>query len=284
MKPEIETLLGAELISQEAPGVSAQLHQHISTSLGIHQHDFFELGIVRSGVGLHISPTGEFPIRRGNVFLLIPGEKHSFRDRHGMEIYCVIYSPKHLLWDLRKMQQDPNYQFFFDTQSISRFNCFLQLEEQDMLKTENLIREMEMESRHQLSGWKFAVTANFTKLLLLLSRMGMSGIAAQREPQRLLAILKYLDSHVTHSITVENLARTFGFSVRSLERFFKRTLHCSPVKYIARQRLALAAARLRENPEKSISEIAAESGFADSNYFCKCFAKAYGISPGRYRQ
>jgi len=288
MTSEIKTLLATELIPPEAPGISARLHPHISESLEIHRHDFFELGIVRSGVGVHLSPAGEFPIRRGNVFLLIPGEEHYFRDRRGMEIYCVIYHPEHLLWNWREMQQDPKYQFFFDTPSIRppdfRFHHFLQLEEPDMLKAENLIREMEMESRQQLSGWKFAVTANFMKLLLLLSRVGLARILAPREPQRLLAMLEYLDSHVDNSLTIEVLARTFGFSVRSLERFFKRTLHCSPVQYIARQRLALAAARLRAIPEESISEIAAEFGFADSNYFCKCFTKAYGVSPGRYRQ
>lgn len=288
MATEIKSLLFKELISQEAPGISAQLHQHVSASLEIHRHDFFELGIVRSGIGVHISRAGEFPIRRGNVFLLIPGEEHYFRDRRGMEIYCVIYSPELLLWDWREMQQDPNFQFFFDTKNALppdfRSHQFLQLKEEDMLKTENLIREMEIESRHQLSGWRFAVTSNFAKLLLLLSRVELARIPAQKESQRLFAVLQYLDSHVDNLLTIDSLARKFGFSVRSLERFFKRTLHCSPVKYIARQRLALAAARLREQPEESISEIAAEFGFADSNYFCKCFTKAYGISPGRYRQ
>src|SRR4029453_6637216 len=44
-----------------------------------HDHDFYGLGIVESGWGLHVSPSGSEPFRRGTVVLVPPGAGHEYR-------------------------------------------------------------------------------------------------------------------------------------------------------------------------------------------------------------
>jgi AraC-like DNA-binding protein len=45
-----------------------------------------------------------------------------------------------------------------------------------------------------------------------------------------------------------------------------------------------AAALLDETPAWSVAEVAARSGFADSNYFSRQFRRRFGVAPREFRR
>ena len=53
--------------------------------------------------------------------------------------------------------------------------------------------------------------------------------------------------------------------------------------YVLQLRLEYAAQLLVDNPEHSIAQIAADSGFGNSSYFSDRFRQHYGMSPSDYR-
>ena len=57
----------------------------------------------------------------------------------------------------------------------------------------------------------------------------------------------------------------------------------SPISYINKIRIEKAAA-LFKNSDRSITEIAMEVGFDDSNYFSRIFKKQMGMSPREYKK
>jgi AraC-like DNA-binding protein len=73
-----------------------------------------------------------------------------------------------------------------------------------------------------------------------------------------------------------------GMSESHVLRSFKQYLGCSPFQYINRLRLSAATDALIQT-DKSITEIALDLGFNDSNYFTRSFRKHSGLSPREYR-
>ena len=63
---------------------------------------------------------------------------------------------------------------------------------------------------------------------------------------------------------------------------FKRATGMPFVQYLKHYRLEKAAALLRET-DRTILEIAMETGFDNLSYFTRSFKEKYGISPGKFR-
>ena len=65
---------------------------------------------------------------------------------------------------------------------------------------------------------------------------------------------------------------------------FRSVTSETPNGYITSFRLKKAAQMLRQEPGKTIAEVAEALGFSTQNYFCRCFKSHYGLSPTQYRK
>jgi AraC-like DNA-binding protein len=86
---------------------------------------------------------------------------------------------------------------------------------------------------------------------------------------------------LTQKITVDDLARNFGISARSLYRLFRRN-NTSPQLWLQNIQLEVAREILRSN-NAHIAKIAQEVGFKDASHFTRLFKKAYGNTPISFR-
>jgi len=83
-------------------------------------------------------------------------------------------------------------------------------------------------------------------------------------------------------ITVTEIARTCGQSLRQLQRRFQSAFGITPQEFLLKTRV-LAALRLLEETSLSAAEIARACGFVDSSSFTQHFRKRIGLAPGAYR-
>lgn len=65
--------------------------------------------------------------------------------------------------------------------------------------------------------------------------------------------------------------------------FSKGSEHSKMSTYILKLRLDYAAQLLLERPDKTVVQIASDSGFSSSAYFSNCFRQHFGLSPTDYR-
>jgi AraC-like DNA-binding protein len=84
------------------------------------------------------------------------------------------------------------------------------------------------------------------------------------------------------ALTPSSLAGELGVSLRTLQGA-AADAGTTPVGYIARRRLEMAAQKLRMDPKASITQIAFDVGFTDGAYFTRRFHDQFGVSPRQYR-
>jgi AraC-like DNA-binding protein len=80
----------------------------------------------------------------------------------------------------------------------------------------------------------------------------------------------------------ESIAEKLGMSVNGFIRLFTAKTGVSPQKYARRKRIEKAQCLLHFS-DKSIEEIAAETGFLDRFHFSRVFKEFNDISPAKYR-
>ena len=95
-------------------------------------------------------------------------------------------------------------------------------------------------------------------------------------------IVAYVKEYFREEITLSSIAKARFLSPEHLSRTFKKETGFGFNEYLTLIRLRHAEGRLKERDGASISEIAYDSGFNDSNYFSDKFKRVYGVSPLKY--
>jgi transcriptional regulator GlxA family with amidase domain len=107
-------------------------------------------------------------------------------------------------------------------------------------------------------------------------------LAALRDP-RIGPALALLHHQPDRGWSVASLANELGLSRSAFAARFAQLVGESPLRYLARVRLNVAAARLRSSDEK-MSSIATTAGYESDSAFNKAFKQRYGETPGHYRR
>lgn len=65
--------------------------------------------------------------------------------------------------------------------------------------------------------------------------------------------------------------------------FAKGSQYAKLTDYTQELRLEYSTTLLSDHPDKSISQVADESGFSSYSYYCKCFRQRFGMTPSEFR-
>lgn len=96
------------------------------------------------------------------------------------------------------------------------------------------------------------------------------------------SVVSYLQEHYAENITLNDLADYFFVTPTYLSKKFKEKCNVNISQYLENIRLEAARHLLRIS-NVSVSDVAAETGYPDSNYFSRVFKKATGYTPSEYR-
>jgi len=98
------------------------------------------------------------------------------------------------------------------------------------------------------------------------------------------SLMDFIESEWQNTnIKVDDFGKIMGFSKSQLYRKMMLIIGESPNSFLMTYRLKKAL-KLLKKQNKSISEIAFDSGFSSPSYFSKCFLNKYHISPSEYMQ
>lgn len=101
--------------------------------------------------------------------------------------------------------------------------------------------------------------------------------------ERIQLMLAYIQQHFREKLTLEQIAAAAAVSERECLRCFRSCIQTTPFSYLTDYRIQVAE-RLLRTTDRSVTEIALETGFADGAYFAKLFRQARSVSPSQYRK
>lgn len=113
-----------------------------------------------------------------------------------------------------------------------------------------------------------------------LERTRELGAEARRMARTAMA---YVHEHWGEPISRQDIAAHVGLSERHLTRCFRREVGVPPMTYLNRYRVRQAK-RLLERGDRTITEVAMESGFSSGSYFARVFGQEVGVSPSAYQR
>jgi len=134
----------------------------------------------------------------------------------------------------------------------------------------------ELEVREKLSNLWHLIADNNQELL-------NRHTVAHPDTVRLKKMLAYIHTNYADQITLSDIAKVANIGERECLRCFKRTIGSTPMKYLARYRISMAA-RMLAKTNLTVTEISRQTGFESPSYFSLTFKRFMEITPKEYRQ
>lgn len=155
---------------------------------------------------------------------------------------------------------------------------------------ENQIKGIVEEYNNKNEGYKLALKARLYDLVvLILRKVPMERLSSEEESRhrealdRLENVFKFVEDNYLSDITLEQAAKTAGFSVYHFSRFFKSHTGITFGQYLTGFRITKAEWFLMSNGD-SITEIAYKCGFNSIKTFNRVFRQLKGCSPSEYKK
>lgn len=106
---------------------------------------------------------------------------------------------------------------------------------------------------------------------------------SHRLDARLLLAIGYIHAHFAEPLSIGDIARAAGVNSGYFTRFFKATAGVPPRRYLTEVRFERAKELIRTS-RKSMTQIAAECGFADQSHMTNIFRRRVGMTPTAFRE
>lgn len=137
-------------------------------------------------------------------------------------------------------------------------------------------------------GYELAVREQLSKLWLLIASHHQEELMRHQsskntEAQRAKAMLAYLHAHYAEPVSLHSIASAASVSERECLRCFQLVLGCTPMQYLLRHRISVAAGLLIST-DYNVTEICKLCGFESPSYFSLKFKALTKTTPSAYRQ
>ena len=130
--------------------------------------------------------------------------------------------------------------------------------------------------------------ALFVEFMILLHRALFSHelgtVKEAAADEKIQPLLGYIENHLSGDLSADALAREAYLSKYYLMRRFKAATGYSLHRYVIMKRLLHARSLLAESPDRAITEISADSGFADYTAFFRAFKAQFSVTPQEWRK
>jgi AraC-like DNA-binding protein len=261
-------------------------HAHDLTEIE-HSHDFHELAIVTRGRAMHMLEGMEFPVSAGDIFLLQGHQRHYFSERENLGLINIMYGPRRIVLPDSELRRMPGYCAMFMLEPTyrrqHRFASRLHLKPVPLARVERLVEDMEYECDANIPGREVALRAKLLQLMVFLSRAYIDSDTTQAQALlRVGNVIGALEKDISKNWKLAELLDIAHMSSSTLMRVFRKATGQTPIEYLVRLRIQKSTEMLR-NTDFSITEIALQVGFNDSNYFTRQFRNSLGESPRSFR-
>ncbi len=277
MKKNIRIIAPSEMVDNVLFDMS---HYVLDEPLIEHSHDCIEIGFTLSGNAVQVRGDATEKLRRGDVFIILPGGSHRMPECHGFEHINISCSADILtrtgvnlgfIHGMKELFDNPQRSVSFHLTN-SEFNDARQL-----------IDTMFRAYRRNRAEEQGNLRSYFAMLICLMAQSFSLHHNSQSVAGRMDGAVAYINEHYKGKLLLPEIAGMASLSVSQFVRVFRKQYDTTPIDYVLELRLN-EARRLLQFSNMSVSEIAYHVGFNDTNYFSRLFKKKYGHPPSQIRR
>lgn len=108
---------------------------------------------------------------------------------------------------------------------------------------------------------------------------------SNQRPKPRVSIIEFINTHYTQKdLSCESIEKEFNISRTALFNLIKTSTGKSFIEYLTMLRINHSIRLLKGDKDRTIQEIALDSGYSDQYYFSRVFKKVTGLSPKEYRK
>ena len=241
-----------------------------------HCHEFDELVIVKSGHGLHVINSQPLFIKTGDVFYVKKDEYHFYDELGTLKLINILINP------------DVDFHFIKNIEPLlskltsDSLNDYAWLDNAGLAKAIDIskILFIKKDEPANANTLKLEQEALFLQLITLIFEYKHT--VSDNTEHKINKILKFVQNDCFSEVNWNELSEQFEVPLRTLFRHLKEKTGMTPENYLKRLRLISARKKIRET-DITITNIAFDCGFSNSNHFATAYKNVFGISPSTER-
>lgn len=248
----------------------------------IHTHEFSELFIICSGSTNHIIGDKNYPLRKGDVFVIKHNVAHGFENVKNLSQINILYNQRLVFGNESDLRTIPGFGPLFivepEIRLCGEYPYVLNLSDSELdyiielvRLTRNLLEQRNLEDRVTLKMMLLSIIS-------FLSSKYNVGTPRSYQIKLLSEASHYMQQKLGCKIKISDVARYCNISARQLERIFLEYYEISPIEYFTKLRLETAYHLICEGGMQ-IQQAALHVGFFDPSYFSRSFKSYYGFLP-----
>lgn len=246
----------------------------------LHSHNFYLLVFFTKGNGLHSIDFNQYEIKPGTVYLLNPGQIHSWQLSEDIDGYIVFYSLEvyNLYFGKKKIEDYPFFsslrnspEIILNNQQMADITTYFELlihenHKKELKKTDKLLNLIDI------------IHIELARIYTLSTNHDIHSYHIKIKELEDLVALFY-----KHQKLPSFYADKMNISLKHLNRICKNVLNTTATDFIY-SKVILESKRLLSTQKQSISEVADEMGFENHSYFTIVFKKYAGVTPQQFKK
>jgi AraC-like DNA-binding protein len=255
-----------------------------------HAHDFLVLAYFERGGGTLRLGDREWTVQAGDVYVVAPGEvvavgddPSGLADAEGWAVSFPLeglgpQAPDALLgWRAHPL-------LLPFARGAATGAQRLRVPPAERRSWSERLRALELELRERRDGYREAVVAHLTLLLVGVSRLAadvVGDLALKNEPV-LADVFGVIEARYHERISLRDVAAAVSLSPGHLTTVVRRKTGRTVQEWITERRMAQAR-RLLVETDVTVAEVGRRVGYADPVYFARSFRRAHATTPLRWR-
>ena len=244
-----------------------------------HDHSAVEICLTLEGVVEYTVNGTPYQVRRGEALIIPPDHLHSLNMGENSARYLFLFEPETVfgMRDIKIMMQQFNRVFYLHDGSEAHERV-----RELLLKAQGIYERNDAMWNTACYGYILQIYAVLGQHYLTSARLKQREPVGGVDSEVITAAMGYINSHYQEDLSLDDVAEFAGFSRYYFSRSFKKQTGYSFKDYVCQKRIQVAMDLLiRSN--RSMKDVAIESGFGSVATFNRVFREKKGCTPTQYR-
>ena len=244
-----------------------------------HNHSAVEILLTLEGTVTYTVEDKLYQVRKGEILIVPPDTLHSLSMGEGSSRYLFLFEPDAIMSmrDIKYMASYFNKPFHLRDGSDAHVRI-----------RELLLRANDAYEKREML-WNTLCYSCILRIYAILGQHYLGSVrphtgdsTGNMDAEVVNAVMTYVNNHYREDLTLEEVAQFAGFSRYYFSRSFKKQTGYSFKEYLCQKRVQVAMDLLiRTN--RSMRDVALESGFGSVATFNRVFREKKGCTPSQYR-